>query len=87
MSKEDISIINIIYKYEKNMNIFGSEFVKNNKNICKMIINNNEYEITDKFSVEIVEIYDNNKLKIKLKGIDNVTDMIYIFYECESLTS
>ena len=45
MSKEDISIINIIYKYKKNMKIFGSEFVKNNKNKCKMIIDDKEYEI------------------------------------------
>ena len=41
MSKEDISIINIIYNInEKNKKngyiiIFGSEFVENNKNICK----------------------------------------------------
>ena len=51
MSKEDISI-SIIYnineenrKYKGNIKIFGSEFIKNNKNICKMIIDNKEYEI------------------------------------------
>ena len=44
MSKEDISIINIIYNINKKdkeygyINIFGFEFVNNNKNICKMII-------------------------------------------------
>jgi len=49
MSKEDISIINIIYnineedrKYKQNIKIFGSEFVKNNKNMCKMIIDNKD---------------------------------------------
>ena len=45
MSKEDKSIINIIYKYKRNMNIFGSEFVENNKNICKMIIDDKSFGI------------------------------------------
>ena len=58
MSKEDVSIINIIYNINKNdkecknINIFGSEFVKNNKNLCKMKIDNKEYEITEKYNVK-----------------------------------
>ena len=84
MSKEDISIINIIYKYKKNMKIFGSKFVKNNKNKCKMIIDDKEYEITEKCNIEN---YTNNELKIKLKGIDKVTNMSYMFYGCSSLSS
>ena len=32
-----------------NIRIFGSEFVKNNKKICKMIIDNEEYEISEKY--------------------------------------
>ena len=47
MSENDISTINIVYDINKenkeNINIFGKEFVKNNKNICKMIIDNQEY--------------------------------------------
>jgi len=45
MSEKDISEINIIYDIsgKNNINIFGSEFVENNKNICKMIIDNKEY--------------------------------------------
>jgi len=45
MFDEDISEINIIYNNkinETNINIFGKYFVKNNKNICKMIIDNKE---------------------------------------------
>jgi len=36
MSEKDISEINIIYNIneEKDINIFGSKFVENNKNIC-----------------------------------------------------
>ena len=90
MSKEDISIINIIYeineknKEYENINIFGSEFVKNNKRICKMIISNKEYEITEQYNIKN---YNKNKLKIKLKGIDNVTDMSNMFCECSTLSS
>ena len=90
MSKEDISFGNIIYnineedKKFENINIFGSEFVKYNKNICKMIIDNEEYEITEIYNVKN---YKNKKLQIKLKGIDNVTDMSYMFSECSLLSS
>ena len=75
MSKEDESIINIIYNInEENrkfgkINIFGSEFVKNNRDKCKMIIDNKEYEITEQYNIEN---YINNELKIKLKEINKV---------------
>ena len=88
------SEINIIYDINKkvefiegkenNINIFGSEFVKNNKNICKMIIDNTEYEIIDKYDTKD---YKNNILKIKLKGINNVTDISDMFNCCSSLLS
>ena len=73
MSEKDISEINIIYDInnQKYISIFGSNFVKNNKNICKMIIDNKEYEITIEYKVKS---NDNNKLQIKLKGIDNITN-------------
>ena len=102
MENEDLSYINIIYDInKKNKNkdedesekededeyeikIFGHEFVMNNKNNCKMIIDNKEYEITEKYNIEN---YNNNKLNIKLKGINNVTDMSYMFSRCSSLSS
>ena len=49
-----------------------------------MIIDDKEYEITD--YIDITN-YNNNKLEIKLKGIDNTTNMSYMFYECELLLS
>ena len=86
MSEKDISEIDIIYNIneEDNIDIFGSEFVKNNKNICKMIIGNEEYEIAEKYNIKNNK---NNKLIIKLKGIDKVTNMMGIFYGCSSLSS
>ena len=87
MSGKDISEINIIYNINKDENyikIFGSKFVKNNKNICKMKINNKEYEIIEEYSAKN---FNNNILNIKLKGIENVADMSDIFRECSSLIS
>ena len=84
MSKENTSIIDINYKYKRNMYIFGSEFVKNNKNKCKMIIDDNEYEIAEQYTNDK---YTFKILNIKLKGIDNITNMNEMFCGCESLSS
>ena len=70
---------------EKNsVKIFGSEFVKNNKNNCKIIYENEEYELK-----EYINIKDNKKEKIelKLKGINNITNMSCLFHKCNSLSS
>ena len=68
MSEEDISEINIIYdiKEENKIRIFGSRFVENNWNICKIIIDNKEYEITEYLNIENYK-NNNNKLKIIFK--------------------
>ena len=49
--------------------IFGEEFVKNNKNKCKIIINDKENELIEEYKIK-----DNNKnkLEIKLIGINNL---------------
>ena len=61
MSEEDKSEVNIIYDINKenkeDIKIFGSEFLKINKDICKMMIDNKEYRITEKFNVKN---YNNN---------------------------
>ena len=48
-----------------------------------MIIDNKEYEITYQYDVN----NNKNKLNIILKGINNITNMSYMFYECLSLSS
>ena len=66
--------IEIIYKPKNKgkIKIFGSQFVYYNKDKCKIIYNNKEYELT--------EYFDNidNELKIKLKGITKITKIIFI---------
>ena len=90
MLKEDISEINIVYNInmenedDDDVRIFGSEFVENNKNICKMLIDNKEYEIEEKYNITN---YKNNKLEIKLKGINKVTNISNMFSGCSSLSS
>ena len=58
MSVKDISEINLIYDINKEnkeyINIFGNKFAENNKNICKMIIDNKEYEICQNIILKII---------------------------------
>ena len=68
-------------KYE--IKLFGEEFIENNKNNCKIIIDNKEQDL-----IEYLKINKNEKiLKIKLKEIKTITNMSYMFHGCESLTS
>ena len=85
MYNGEISIIYDIKRIHREINIFGDDFVENNRDKCKMIIDNKEYEIS-----EIYHVNNNNykyKLNIILKGINNVTNMSQMFYKCESLSS
>ena len=68
-------------KYE--IKLFGEKFIKNNKNNCKIIIENKEHDL-----IEYLKINKNEKiLKIKLKEIKTITNMSYMFDGCNSLTS
>ena len=68
--------------------ILGKYFVTQNKNKCKIIYNNKKYELKEYFdeidtnyNIEIKEI------KLKLIGINNITDMQAMFDGCCHLTS
>ena len=81
--------INIVYKIDnqKKIRIFGYYFVENNKSKCKIEFENKEYDLIECF---YIENYTKNKLdylRIKLKNINNVTDMGCMFYDCSSLSS
>ena len=82
---KDNNKIKIIYHNkdkEKEIKIFGDNFVKNNKNKCKIFYNNKEYDLTTKFNVE--SIY---QLEIELYGILKINNMSCMFSGCSSLTS
>ena len=75
----------IIYKIEgkEKIKLFGENFIKNNKNNCKIIVKNKELNI-----VEYLNVNKEDKiLKIKLKEIKLITDMSEMFCYCESLIS
>ena len=66
INKYNIEVETIIYNNNSNTNetkikIFGEEFVKNNKNICYLDINNELYDLQ-----EYVKVKDKKKLKINL---------------------
>ena len=71
---------NIYYKIDslKKIKLFGKSFVEKNKNNCKIIFNDQEYELNVDFDINNIVIGD-NILKIKLKETNNITDMSYMF--------
>ena len=82
-----INDINIIYNIKnkgEKVKLFGEGFVKNNKDICKILIENKEYELMEEYNIKN---YNEKELKIKLIGINNITNMNEIFNGCSSLSS
>ena len=82
--------INIIYEInnENAIKIFGKNFVGNNINKCKIVFNDKEYNLMEYFNIDN-NIASNqlNKLKIKLRNINNITNMSHMFDGCKSLSS
>ena len=79
--------ITIKYKKPNNKNkirIFGKEFVENNKSKCKI-----EYSDGCHTLREYIEIknYKGDFIEIKLNGINDITDLSYMFADCEMLIS
>ena len=89
--KEAFMVIN--YKIDKNKEItkiFGSRFVKNNKDKCKIIIDDIKFELTGYLGNFLFKNHNNknnNMLELKLIGLNNILDASYMFYNCSSLIS
>ena len=66
--------------------IFEDNFIKNNLSKCKIIINAEKREFCTKVLLNQNQ-RKGNILEIKLQGIQIITDMSYMFYECSSLIS
>jgi len=65
--------------------LFGSDFVDNNKDKCKIIYNEKEYNLIEVFKFD--NNYNHNSNKIQLRINNNITDISYMFYECKELLS
>ena len=76
--------------YETNnknkVKIFDSIFVKHNKDKCKIIYKDKEYDLQEYFEINEENIKD-NLLTIKLKGIKKITDSSFMFHSCKNLIS
>ena len=67
----EITIIYKINKNEKKIQLFSREFIDNNKNNCKIIIDNKEQEIIEYIDIN-EEMEKKDKLEIKFKEIKTI---------------
>ena len=74
-----------INKNEKEIKIFDNKFINNNRNKCKILYEEKEYEIKERWNID--DTIKNEILEIKLKGIKNPNDLSYMFYGCSNLLS
>ncbi len=90
-SQKGVDEIKITYKpietNEENVRIFGKAFVANNKDKCKIVYKDNEYDLTE-YVNDIDNNYNNKDLfSIKLRGINNITTTYQMFNACDLLIS
>ena len=76
---------------QKKIKLFGQKFIINNKEKCKLSINNNFYELFDtlKISKDLEKQISANKgifeVKLCIDKNEYLTDMSYMFKDCSSL--
>ena len=76
MNKNEIDLVYKIPNGESKIKIFGNEFVEVNKKLCKIIYKDKELDLSSKFDCGSIT---DDILKIKLKGINNVSNLNSIF--------
>ena len=88
--KEDkpfLNELNLAYKVNKNdsvIRLFGNNFVENNKNNFKLVVNEKEVPFNDTIQKNSIE-ENTNIIKVTLKEIKPVSDYSYLFFQCDSL--
>ena len=85
-NKDYITLVYKVNKDDKTINLFSEEFVENNKDKCKMIIEGMERNLVIEFPLENLNIRY-NKLEVKLKGINKIKNASWMFFKCSSLLS
>ena len=86
-SKEFTNEIKIKYDNDKNIrniSLLGKRFIENNKNKFEIYYNGNKINISNSYDKKKYK-FNNNPIEIKLKIIEQLTDMSYMFYDCSSL--
>ena len=94
MSKDimqDFLIFQLEYKatIESKKRLFSDYFIENNKDKCKIMYNEKEYELTKYFEIDnnLNNLNNDNIIKIQLKIDNNITDIANMFNGCETLLS
>ena len=87
----------LIYKINKDqkenneskneLKLFGESFVDNYKDKCKLIFEDEIYDLISTFDLNNIEINDNDEIIFKLTDIDELTNISYMFQNCENLFS
>ena len=77
----------IIYKIKSNnkIKIFGQNFVKNNKNKCFIVYNDEIFPLQEYFLSKDLMDKKANKLELFLIEIENISNKSYMFHLCNSL--
>jgi len=89
MTKYECSLI-IKYKINKNdekLKVLGEDFVKINKENCRIIVDNQESELSEYIDLSKYNTSNNDFIEIKLTGINNIKKAYCMFYKCTSLIS
>ena len=79
----------IIFLYQNDnhkntkIKIFGKIFILNNKNKCKIFINEKEIELAEYYDID--PKFLNNNIIIRFVEKQSINDMSYMFYDCTSL--
>ena len=79
----------IILRYKafnlRAIRIFGHIFVEKNINNCKIVVEDKEYKLIDKFNINKMKKIG-NEYEIKLKILNNIDDLSYMFNQCNCLS-
>ena len=80
----ELEIYKMLYNRENNNNlrILGNNFVKNNKNKGKLIVNNKKQKITEFINIILI---NDNRIKIKLLLSKNIPNKSCLCRDCTSL--
>ena len=90
-NNKKVNIMTLLYKVDKtNIKLFHKLFVYKNKKKCEMIINGKRSEIKEIYKCNKNEIYKNingsKYLEVILEGKLPISNMSYMFSECDSLS-
>ena len=72
------------YKNKDYIQIFGENFARNYKFLCTFYYEGIEFELDSYFPIFNLKT---NKFEIILRGIENITDISYMFSDCDCITS